>query len=82
MKVKATQNKCIVEDTIIVPCSGLDEVAEGYRRYGQGILEMENAPGYIIKSGNHTSIGAVINYCPMCGTDISELLHKKKGRGK
>ena len=77
MKVKATQSKCIVEGNVIVPCSGLEEISEREGYYRQGIQRMENNQFFIIKSGKHTSLGAVINYCPMCGTDISEMLHKK-----
>ena len=77
---------CVVENGILKACKLLDRVLHpeaNARAKGAYLLELRNTKtgevtrtGAVIRSGECSKGGALMNFCPFCGHDISAQFRK------
>lgn len=76
--------KCVVEGGILHPCTGMDKVmAPESNSRGKGVTQMDiwnfethmvTKTFAVLRSGEFTIKGVVMNYCPFCGESIAHHL--------
>lgn len=75
---------CEVRDRVIYPCAVLESAleesirAKGLSEYRFVRLDDPDLPisrsAIVLRSGDHTKRGIVLNFCPFCGEDIGSHL--------
>ena len=81
------RKQCAVDGLFVTGCSALEKVAELPHGKSKGIKKVSThntitgkpfRTYYMVRSGDHKERGLILNFCPMCGTDISKMFRDEE----